>query len=280
MPKLRAGIGAKGSILTRFIKPVQIVANDDRAHRSNIVLEGWFANSRGSVYYEFRYDDVIPSMATAPTQKLHGAARFVKILKEGDADKVFIGQAPQQEDQKQEPRVSWAKSEARKLLYDDLKNGRVPLAKNDDGVTDMDVYASRPEFAAYDWEKFPGRLNALRKIVSFNNDRAEDDQDAFDDFVANNPVSHHSSKGYIQWQGSEAQLMAHRDIKGAKFEGSGKYRRLYNSRAIFYQEFPYEAFKDKIRQEIRTSKYKHTITVRGKTFGNPKQWPKQNQDKK
>jgi hypothetical protein len=275
MPKLRAGIGAKGSVLTRFIKPLQVVANEDKTHRSNVIIEGWFANAKGSVYYEFRYDDVMAATATPLQQKMHGAARYVKILKEGDADKIFIGQAPQQEEQKQEPRVSWAKSEARKLLYDDLKNGAVPLEKNGDGVTDMDVYASRPEFAAYDWEKFSDRLKALRDIVELNITRAEDDQQAFDDFVANNPVSYYSSKGYRQWQGSEAQIMARKDIKDVNFEGMGKYRRLYNSRALYYQEYPYEAFKDKIRQEIRTSKYKHTIKVRGKAFGNPKQWPKQ-----
>jgi hypothetical protein len=150
----------------------------------------------------------------------------------------------------------------------------VPLEKNEDDFTDMDVYTSRPEFAAYDWDKFSNRIKALRDIVQLNNSRAVDDQAAFDNFVANNPVSYYSSKGYIQWQGSDAQLMAQKDIKSSDFDGRGKYRRLYNSRAMYHEEFPYEAFKDKIRQEIRTSKYKHTIKVRGKAHGNPKQWPK------
>ena len=37
------------------------------------------------------------------------------------------------------------------------------------------------------------------------------------------------------------------------------------TRSEFYDEFPLQVFRDKIRQEIRTSKYVYTMKVRGKT---------------
>jgi hypothetical protein len=33
---------------------------------------------------------------------------------------------------------------------------------------------------------------------------------------------------------------------------------------LYYQNFSVEAFKDKVRQEIQTTKYLHTLKVRGK----------------
>jgi hypothetical protein len=154
MAKLRAGIGAKASILTRLIKPLQIVdEGNHQNHRSDVVRARWYANEKGTVE-----DD-------ANAQKLHGAARFVKIIEEeGPEGHIFTGQAPQDEAEKLEPKCSWVKSLARKLPYRDLKDGLVPLEK-DDGMNDMDVYTSRPEFAAWSWEKFSGHLNASGKLL-------------------------------------------------------------------------------------------------------------------
>jgi hypothetical protein len=76
MPPLRPGIGAKGSILTRFIKPKQVAVNEDANHRSNIVIRGWYSNNKGTVYYEFLHDN-------GDTALQFGAARMVKIHEEG-----------------------------------------------------------------------------------------------------------------------------------------------------------------------------------------------------
>lgn len=261
MPALKAGIGAKGSILTRLIKPTQVLPNGNRYHRSNVVVTGWFANKKGTVFFEFQHE------AARSTQTMHGAARLVKIHEEGpDA---FIGQAPRQSSELAEPKISWTKSKARKLLYADIKAG---VASED--LSNQEVYTMRPEYAAYCWEMFPGRLKYLRGKVADNQHMALQDQSAFDDFVANNPVFYYNSKGLIQWQGSDAQRLCKKDLNGGLFEGKGKYRRLYNSRPEYNMEFPFENFKDRVRQEIRTAKLLHTIAVRGKAYGNPKNWPK------
>ena len=50
---------------------------------------------------------------------------------------------------------------------------------------------------------------------------------------------------------------------------------LYGSRPEYYQNFPLDAFRDKVNQEIRTSKYLYTLKVRGKGANKPK---KKNQE--
>ena len=49
---LRAGKGAKGSILTRFIKPKQQVG--DKTHRSDVLIRGEFDDEKGKRCYEFQ----------------------------------------------------------------------------------------------------------------------------------------------------------------------------------------------------------------------------------
>ena len=78
---LRAGIGAKGRILTRMIKPKQILPNDDSDHRSNVEVRGWYASKSGAVYYEFFIE--------GGDQLAYGAARYVRIVEEGPASEIF-----------------------------------------------------------------------------------------------------------------------------------------------------------------------------------------------
>jgi hypothetical protein len=58
-----------------------------------------------------------------------------------------------QKKQKGEPENKWARSEAKRLLYNDICEGRVPgEAKDGEGKSTMelkDIYALRPEFALY-----------------------------------------------------------------------------------------------------------------------------------
>jgi hypothetical protein len=38
---------------------------------------------------------------------------------------------------------------------------------------------------------------------------------------------------------------------------------LYGSRPEYYENFPLDAFRDKVNQEIRTAKYLYTLKIRG-----------------
>ena len=71
--KLRPGKGAKGSVLTRFIKPKQPVPH--AGHRSDVVIEERTSNDDGKKeIYTFRYEGM-PESAL-----LYASTRYVKIV--------------------------------------------------------------------------------------------------------------------------------------------------------------------------------------------------------
>jgi hypothetical protein len=51
--------------------------NGDQSHCSNIIIQSWYANKNGSVYYEFHQEGAGPN-----AQLMYGAARLVKIHEE------------------------------------------------------------------------------------------------------------------------------------------------------------------------------------------------------
>jgi hypothetical protein len=234
-------------------------------------------DNKGKVCFEFRYDGDVDGDAPL----MHANYRYVSIETEGDINGFFddknkeARRKAQAEQGKKEPKIKWKNSVARSLLYKDLKEGHVPLEDTDEnGNSTMaleDIYAMRIEYSYYVYEKFSSRLKSLRAIVKENNNRAEEDQRSFDNFVAIQPVSHFSHKGYIQWQGSESQELLQGDLSDGTitFTDDGKlkdmgYRDIYDSRPEYRDEFPFKEFRDKVRQEIRTSKYYHTLKVKGK----------------
>jgi hypothetical protein len=248
-PKLRPGKGAKGSVLTRFIKPKQPVLHAN--HRSDVILEDRLSDDDGKKEtYTFRFEGMPNS------QLLYASTRYVKIVEEGDFEELFDDPDGDQG----EGKLPWANSKARMLLYGDLMNNRIPL---EDGAMSLEeIYMTRPEFSAYDFDKFRSRLTGVKNIVKRMNNRAKRDADALKCFMLNHSISFHSHKGYIQWKGSEARKCALEDI--ANGEHRKGYRKMYDSRKELYGVFPYTDFCDKVRQEIQTSKYLHTLKVTGK----------------
>ena len=166
-----------------------------------------------------------------------------------------------------EPKIPWKNSRAKALLEKDIKEGRVPLEATKNGRSTMKlrtIYDSRPEFAQYQYSKFSNRLKSLRTTISECSARAALDQEAFDNFQQNHPVpSVFSHKGYIQWQGSEAQRLCREDIANKVHESMSR-RELHGSRPEYFENFPLKVFRDKVNQEIRTAKYLHTLKVKGK----------------
>ena len=132
-----------------------------------------------------------------------------------------------------------------------------------------EIYSMRPEYALYDYAKFSGRLSSLRTTIRNYRKRAEEDQDALDVFIQNNPISYYSHKGYIQWQGSDAQRFLREDLKLGSIERFETKKGFWLSRPA-YQNFPLKAFRDKINQEVGTEKYVRQIKEKGKQS----QWQK------
>ena len=177
-------------------------------------------------------------------------------------------QAPQSSKETwDEPKTKWGKSKARKLLYIDILEGRVPRKARDEHGKHTaklrEIYESREEFKQYHYSKFSRRLATLRATIDDKLARKEMDKEAFDNYVANHQVSLYSHKGYIQWQGSEAQELALKHIAN-NVHNTTKWSDWHSEHIEFYRDFPLDAFKDKIRQELRTAKYLHTLEVRGK----------------
>ena len=153
---LRAGKGAKGSVLTRLINPKQVHDEADVNHRSDIVIVDRYANKKGTVYFRFRYKEDQHEEGPPP---LHCAASRIRILEEGDPDDIFEGPAPQIED-RSEPH-QWERSKARKILYEDIKSGLV-----DADSSPEEVYVMHPEYSMYHFDKFKGRMKSLFTIVN------------------------------------------------------------------------------------------------------------------
>ena len=101
------------------------------------------------------------------------------MTEEGDVERLF-----DDEGEGEDGRIKWADSEARRLLYEDVKNGDI-----DDTMAVKDVYVQRPEFAAYDFEKFSSRLKTIKSSINKLKARADDDERAFQQYVSNHPIS-------------------------------------------------------------------------------------------
>jgi hypothetical protein len=167
-----------------------------------------------------------------------------------------------------EPKIKWRNSKAKRLLYQAMMDGRVTLDKDDLGdggekMTLRAIYVLEAEFAEYNYDKFSHRVSSLRKTITDAESRAEQDQEAYDNFTASHPPSLYSHKGYMQWQGSDAQKQAIEDIKKGLHKSMAKFD-LWQKRDVYYENFPLKEWRDKLNQEIGTAKYLHTLRVRGK----------------
>ena len=180
-----------------------------------------------------------------------------------------------------EPKIKWKKSRAKQLLYVAITEGRVPIeAKDGNNKSTMalkDIYSLHPEFRKYKYSKFSSRVSALRKTIKECNGRAILDQEAFDNFVARHPVSKFSHKGYIQWQGSDAQKKFHELMERGELPVGFDKTEVYSAHGEFYTNFSLSVFRDKVYQEIGTAKYLHTLEIRGKDARKPKKKTSTNQ---
>jgi hypothetical protein len=169
--------------------------------------------------------------------------------------------------QEPEPKITWKKSEAKRLLYKVIMEDLIPLEGTDDkGEPTMplrDIYMMRPQYSDYLYDKFYSRLSGLRKTINEANTRAKDDEEAFKNYKQNHPPSEVSHNGCIQWQGSESRELVLEDIEEGLLTQLGK-KELWGSRPEYYELFPLSVFRDKIYQELRTEKYVYTCQVRGK----------------
>jgi hypothetical protein len=259
--KLRAGAGAKAKILRKMIYPRRN-AQDAKAESVVVLIseERKTINRREQMCYTFHVE------GDDGNDICYAIKRYVHIFEEGDERNLFDPSRPapkQQEQHKGEEKGKWRKSKAKQLLCEFLMDGTVPM-KDDGKMSIEDIYLLDPEFAKFDFEKFKDRLNRLRAKITELDSRANDDLEAFRNFKKNHKPSLFSHKGYSQWQGSTAQELLWDDLDGYLKDPSMKPKDLWLKRKEYNEEFPLDAFRDKIKQEIRTQKYLRTREARAR----------------
>ena len=155
---------------------------------------------------------------------------------------------------KKEP--AWNKSLAKELLYQDLKNGVIPL--NSKTLSVKEVVAMRPEFGGDDptnLKKFSQRLRSARKFVADRKGRAESDRLGIEhDLAIIQSTGYVSNGGEKKWYGSEAERLLKSDVNDKKHETMTA-KQFYESRHV-YKDFTFATIRDKIRQEEKSRKFK------------------------
>ncbi|KAG7363823.1 hypothetical protein IV203_037024 [Nitzschia inconspicua] len=150
--KLRPGVGCKATFLTKFIHPKQ--NNIDASHRSTVVLlsnEKKTVGRKSQECYTFRFVDGNNS------DIFYAVKTHFKIIEEGRNedffDSVSAGEIRVEAQSKKfkEPKMKWRKSKAKRILYNALLEGIIPVHdKNFQQMSLKDVYCIDPELALYD----------------------------------------------------------------------------------------------------------------------------------
>lgn len=102
----------------------------------------------------------------------------------------------------------------------------------------------------------------FQKIINDADNQAQANQEAFEYFKNNHPLSLLSHKGYIQWQGSDAQELLLHDMEQKLHETLWK-KELCGTQRENFEQFPLSVFWDKIYQEQPMAKHLYTCLVMG-----------------
>lgn len=255
--KPRAGVGAKATILTKMIYPRRVVLDPKQESTVVIKAEAEFEiNRKLQKCYTFSVVDDENDLLC------HAIQRYVHVFEEGDTEKLFDRSLPGPAPPKTK-KIKWRKSKAKKLLHQLIMDGRIPL---DDSMRPEDIYQLDEELAEelnkYDYNKFASRFRSLKTKILELDKRADEDLEAFRNYKKNHTPSLYSHKGYVQWQGSTAQELLWKDLDEYLKNPATKPKDLWMSRPEYKDGFPLDAFRDKIKQEIRTEKYLATRKAR------------------
>jgi len=171
-----------------------------------------------------------------------------------------------------EKAIAWNEEHpARKLLYDELKDGAIPIDPDAMGPQEVyNNYKGTLEFKMKGMEfgpTFTARLKRLREIVERDEGRAEKDKRALKQAMANHPLRPLNHRGQPHWNGSVAQALLQCDTsvgKLKKLDASGTLVKrdpseLRMDRIECQAATSVDQFRWKVPQEIRTQKYLYTL---------------------
>ena len=149
----------------------------------------------------------------------------------------------------------WSKSKGRKLLFEDIRSGRIPEAMHW-----MTAYQLHPEFAVGETPEkaeslFAGRLRSARAIIARKAGRSAEELAMLRADRQTHPAPATNHWGEPRWEGSEAQKLLKDDVKKKKHEGM-KPKQYYASRPQYEQwGFSAATIKGHVEQEERLLKF-------------------------
>lgn len=161
----------------------------------------------------------------------------------------------------EEEEKSWRKSEAKKLLAQDIIDGTIP-----EDMDWKDVFQWRPEYTLSNYRLFKSRLDGLRNQISAAKKRAKRDEKALSVDRKLYPACLHDDQGALRWDGSAAQSWLKNDVAENKHKEM-KPSELYLERPC-YQAFSLDVFRGHIHQEVRLQKYCTWRSDKGKPKAN------------
>ena len=129
-------------------------------NRSRIILVDRY-EEKEKYWFSFHFED------GGETKLFNASYRFVTILKEGDPLLLFdkSKEVNSNNNEFEEPNIPWKKSLARKLLYKDVMEGKVPLEGTAKTTDFSSVYMMHPEYAVWYFGSLPRRLDWIQKII-------------------------------------------------------------------------------------------------------------------
>lgn len=138
---------------------------------------------------------------------------------------------------------SWRKSDAKRLLRDDIISGAVPS-----GMKPKDVYEMRPEYKEWPYKNFPTNLSNLREKISTEYEKALINLATYGHDMARLRTLRAGQPQVVLWHQSNAKWMLIQDIN------MGKHKQILPSELRMtraeYQMFDLKTFRNHIYQEV------------------------------
>ena len=156
--------------------------------------------------------------------------------------------------------IDWRKSEARQIIIDDLRSGRLPLDAAEltaDEAWDLQ-YVHMPEFATVVFSQFKKRLKDHRKQIARQVGSSLHQYQAFQRDRQIHPRQTHNRRGELVFDLSPAKELLVNDVKAEKHIEMTP-EDLFWSRQEYYEHFKLDYFRRRLRQQVRASKFNYYL---------------------
>jgi len=149
---------------------------------------------------------------------------------------------------------TWANSKGRRILYRELKKGKIPPE-----MPWKEVFKLHKEFRVGPNDEeaerlFYSRLRGAQKTINKRNNRAAEEFRMMQEDRLLHPAPALDVNGYPRWQGSEAQAHLLVDVKEKKHLSMTK-EEFHMSRTAYHSVYPLAYISRKVAQAEKTEKF-------------------------